>query len=368
VSNPTSAFIETDCLRRAGRWWLESGIQQETGGVARYYRTDLARCAPVSTEITGYAASALLFLHSSTGEDAYLERARLAGRFLARHCWNSTLATMPFELSPGGSSGPERAYFFDMGIVARGLIALWRVTRDREFLDAACRCGEAMARDFDSGTEFHPILLLPGKNPAPRDPGWSRSPGCYQLKAALAWRELAEETGREEFAAWRETALERALGSHAGFLPGAPERERVMDRLHAYCYFLEGLLPEIGRPECAAALREGIGCTAYWLAEIAPAFVRSDVYAQLLRLRLFAAALGVAPLDQAAARNEACAVAGFQVREPDPPAAGGFLFGRQEGAPLPFVNPVSTAFSIQALEMWRRYPGGDFPAGWRMLI
>ena len=105
--------------------------------------------------------------------------------------------------------------------------------------------GESMARDFvSSDGEIHPILALPGKSPVERDPTrWSRSPGCYQLKSAMAWFELAEATGVAEFRACYERALERALRQYPGFLPGHPDPEKVMDRLHAFCYFLEGLLP-----------------------------------------------------------------------------------------------------------------------------
>jgi hypothetical protein len=46
------------------------------GGVARYYRLDLARNHAVSTEITGYAASAFVFLHALTYDPRYLDRAR----------------------------------------------------------------------------------------------------------------------------------------------------------------------------------------------------------------------------------------------------------------------------------------------------
>ena len=45
---------------RAGDWFRQSGIQEASGGVARYYRTDLKRNHPLSTEITAYALSALL--------------------------------------------------------------------------------------------------------------------------------------------------------------------------------------------------------------------------------------------------------------------------------------------------------------------
>ena len=107
-----------------------------------------------------------------------------------------------------------------------------------------------------------------------------------------------------------------------------------MDRLHAFCYFLEGLLPRAGDSRCAAALRDGIGRCAWHLRDIAPEFERSDVYAQLLRVRLYADWLGVVPLDRSAAEFEAAQLAAFQADDSDPRDPrmnGGYWFGRKNG-------------------------------------
>ena len=61
-------------LSRTGEWFLHSGIQQPDGGVARYYLVDAARNLPASTEITGYTASAFVYLHSVTHDARYLDR------------------------------------------------------------------------------------------------------------------------------------------------------------------------------------------------------------------------------------------------------------------------------------------------------
>jgi hypothetical protein len=125
-----------------------------------------------------------------------------------------------------------------------------------------------------------------------------------------------------------------------------------MDRLHAYLYFLEGLLPSAHEPRVAAAIRGGIPLVGHHLREIAPEFERSDVYAQLLRMRLYADRAGALPLDRAAAQFEAERLAEFQAAGSDSPTGGGFYFGRKAGAWLPYVNPVSSAFALQALGLW----------------
>ena len=321
----------------AGRWFLTSGITATNGGVARFRRVDLGENAPVSHEITGYAVSALLYLAQATGREEYRDAALQSARYLANEAWDEQAQNFPFE-----PSRPGRLYFFDCGIIIRGLLAAWRASRDEIFLDRARRAGLALAFDFLGDDGFHPVVELPEKQPAAREPRWSRMPGCYQLKSALAWAELARETGEPQ---WREAFLKeraRALATQESFLPGDPDPERVMDRLHAYCYFLEALLFE---PD-AAVMRAGIARVAALLREIRPVFERSDVNAQLLRVRLAADHLGLVPLDRAAAEDEARAVAAYQS------ASGGFNFGRRRGALSPFENPVSTAFCAQALGWW----------------
>jgi hypothetical protein len=346
-------------LNRAGRWFLDSGIQEPGGGVARYRRTDTPSNLPVSNEITGYAVSTLVYLYSLTKQEEYLERALGAARFLTRQAWDRALEAFPFEFIPPGNGF---SYFFDSGIIARGLLAAWRISGDAEFHDVALACGRSMARDFEAGGCFTPILRLPEKRAVACDHRWSRSSGCYQLKAALAWLDLFETTGETCLRDSYRQALAFSLSTHDAFLPGDPDSHRVMDRLHPYAYFLEGLLPVAGEPDCAAALSAGIERLACYLREIGPGFVRSDVYAQLLRVRLFADSAGAVPLDRDAAAFEAEQLAGFQSMDADPQVAGGFWFGRKGIETLPFINPVSAGFGLQALAMWESYlTGGPLP-------
>lgn len=345
-------------LSRAGQWFVHSGIQQADGGIARYYRTDLERNHPASTEITGYAISALLYLNRPA-------EALAAARYLTG-IWDGA---MPFEWKPR----PEKrfTYFFDCGIIVRGLLAAWRSQGRPEFLDVAMALGKSMIADFaaDDG-QYHPILSLPDKSPPPGlDPlRWSQAPGCYQLKSAMAWWELFETSGDAQFRAAYNGVLDSGLQCYRTFLPGHTDSLKVVDRLHAFLYFLEGMLPRAAEEECAAAMCEGIRRVAYNLEKTAPQFERSDVYAQLLRIRVYAAWAGIVPLDRAAAERERATLAEFQVSSRDSRIDGGFYFGRQAGRWLPYVNPVSTAFAVQALALWEQYQNGNPPPPWQLLI
>jgi hypothetical protein len=346
--------MSCDRATAAIRWFVGSGVQFPGGGVARYYRADLAQNAGISTEITGYAVSSLVYLHARRGDGEALAAATRAADFLVDAAWDPEVQTYPYEYK----QSEPLAYFFDCGIIVRGLLAIYRATGDKRYLTGAVRGGHSMMRHFPSQNRIHPVVSLPSFTPLPYAEQWSRSPCCYQLKSAMAWRDLAEVTGDSRFAEAYSRALDSALETQRSFLPGATA-EKTMDRLHAYSYFLEGLMPVAKRPEIGRVLEEGIALVAGYLREIRPVFERSDVYAQLLRVRLFAAQIAGVALDQSSASWEAESIPAFQIRDAaDARRDGGYLFGRRAGAPIPHVNPVSTAFCSQAIEMWR-----DFQAG-----
>jgi len=121
-----------------------------------------------------------------------------------------------------------------------------------------------------------------------------------------------------------------------------------------------------GETACAEAMTEGITRLAGFIRILSPLFLRSDAVAQLLRVRLFADQYGVVPLDEEAAQEEVAMLKSFQSDDPDPRLLGGFWFGKKNGAMLSFMNPVSTAFCYQALEMWNQRGQGSLD--WHSLI
>lgn len=354
-------------LEQGAKWLLQSGIQEPSGGVARYHFTDRNQNARISTEITGYFISSALDLHSRLGDVHLLDAARRAGVFLAEKAWNAELSVMPFEWSAVEPLPEHATYFFDNGIIVRALLRLWRASGEARFLECAIGCGESMRRDFVNASDIHPILSLPSMQPTPRDARWSRQSDCYQTKSALGWLDLAEATGDPSWLIPFDSAITRALTTHAAF-PEAEPGVRVMDRLHSYGYFLEACLSRTGSPQVTAALADGIARAATLLRRVRPEFERSDVPAQILRARLWADAAGVLPLDEPAAAEEASWAAAHQMSGDAANIDGGFCFGRRYGAPAPFVNPVSTAFCLQALALWQDRCAGRALPSWQTLV
>ena len=320
--------------------------------MARYHLSATGTNLPVSTEITGYACSAMAYLHRLTGEPEYLKAAERAANFLTEVAWQPAIAAMPFEV---GEPLPP-AYFFDCGIIVRGLLAVFRLNSDERLLDIARQVGLFMGRAFRApGGKLHPIVALPSMEVWPYEKRWSREPGCLQLKSAMAWDHLAAFFPTDPFLNWYEEALQEALATWHSFLPGDADPLRVMDRLHAHSYFLEGMLPRTHRFEVQETLIAAINKTGQYLRDISPQFQRSDVCGQLLRARIYAG-----NVDLAMAAEEAAWCASHQVFAAEPMNDGGFCFGQRDRAALPYINPVSTAFCMQALEQWRQFGVGEF--------
>jgi len=216
---------------------------------------------------------------------------------------------------------------------------------------------------------FFPLLDLSSGMPTLGSDHWSKQPGAYQLKTAMGFLELSEVTTSGVFSKSADQLLAAAMRQHEMFLPGADQPDQVADRLHAYCYFLEGLLPFLERRfECTLALAGGITRVAALAAETRGALERSDVLAQLLRLRLVADFTGVLELDAGAASWEAESIPAFQLLTDDRKTHGAFSFGRRNRRLTPHANPASTIFCLQALRMWQDYHSGVLKTTWREFI
>ena len=102
---------------------------------------------------------------------------------------------------------------------------------------------------------FHPVIELPEKQPLAYEPRWSRRAGVLSVEIGASLADIGHDFGDEHARSCSTSAVARALATHESFLPGESDREKVMDRLHAYCYFLEALLAVADRDDA----RHGAG-------------------------------------------------------------------------------------------------------------
>ena len=357
------------CIHSAWSWLSRSGIQNESGGVARFYSADVQEYRDISTQSTAFLISTFLRLGDHSRDFAPQEALR-AGGFLLDRAFHRSKELFAHEVYDEGRSPSARAYFFDCSIIIRSLVDLWRATEEAAYLECAERCGFALQNLMSRmDGSFFPVYDFSRDQAIDDGETWSTQPEVYQLKASLALQGLTDATGLPEFVAMSETLRRWCLKRHESFVPDFGDSEERMSRLHAYCYFLEGLLQEAGQDtDCSRTLQWGILCVENLVEEIGPAFQRSDVLAQLLRLRFYADTFGVMEIDHAAAESAVAALTEFQQQSSDPRVDGGFAFARRDGEIVRHINPVSTVLAVQALTMWESAEQGAFQDLWNVLI
>ena len=356
------------CIYSGFQWLTHSGIQRPSGGVSRFFHTEVNKYASVSTAATSYFVSGLL-QSSEIDPDAAVESAQAAGRFLLDHAFDDEVGLFRHEVVEEGDL-QAWSYLLDSTAGVRALLDLWKATQEPAYAEKAERCGIAIKENLSRmDGSFFPVFDLERKMPYEADEPWWQQPGVYHLKSALAFRLLADVVGLHEFKAMSDDLLRWCLKRHEGFAEREPTAERTMSRLHAYSYFLEGLLPDAGLDaECSRALQFGILEIENLSQDVGHEFQRCDVLAQLLRLRLFADRLGIMELDYQQAGNEAAAIEEFQRQSSDPQIDGGFAFARKDSQLTADANTTATVFSLQALQMWEQASAGGFSRGWEAVI
>ena len=243
-------------------------------------------------------------------------------------------------------------------------------TNDQGYLDYAERCGLALRSRMNTvDGAFSPLYDLESDRAYEELGEWSGEMSVAQLKVGLAFLELYKATGRGEFEHDAEALRKWCLKRHESFLGGEVDDVKVVDRLHAYCDFLEGLLPGVALDaDSGRALQFGLLRVENLLDDIGDEYQRCDVMAQILRLRMYADKLGVMELEYTRAEQEAGMIAEFQMQSTDPKTDGGFAHARKRGQIIPQLDPTATALALQALEMWDQTEEGGLRDDWDVLV
>ena len=258
--------------------------------------------------------------------------------------WDSERQAMPFEL--GGRASPISS------IPASSSAACWphgAPPANRSFSTRPSRSAATWPRPRRR-RGFPPHPRASRKAAARRDPlALVAVAGLLPVEAR--WRGGPRASHREtrRFSMPTSACWMPRCGRYAAFLPGHPDRLKVMDRLHAFCYFLEGLLPRAREPRCCAAINDGLRALAALLPDRAGVRALRRVRAVAPDPRVCRASRRDAARPRCS-RGRSCPLA--DLRSP----GGGFYFGRQGGDWLPFLNPVSTVFAMQALAVWSGEP------------
>lgn len=233
----------------AADWMLNSGIQSKDGGFYAWY--DLAKKSPafVYSEITGYAITTLLFLKNIYNDDIYLERATKAAG------WITDFALLPCggirtRLYEDDSSADklysfsgENIFSFDSGMVLYGMINLYKVTKEKIFLDSAIKMADFLLDKMQrKDGSFSAIYNVSTQKTHESFDKWSNQSGSFHSKIGLGLVDMFEATRNRKYIASAGRVCEYALTrqeKNGRFITNEADRTT---NLHPHCYSIEGLL------------------------------------------------------------------------------------------------------------------------------
>jgi hypothetical protein len=350
----------------AAKWLLDSGIQSPEGGFFAWYNLNEENHAYVYSEITGYAITTLLFLNKILNDDVFLEKAKLAATWLISYSLHpcggvrTRLYAQDMHADKNYSFSGENIFSFDTAMALYGMINLYKMTKEDNFLKAAVTMGDFLIdrmQNYDGSLAATFNAKFEKINPDLFDK-WSNQRGSFHAKACLGFVDLFSQTQQEKYkvAAEKLAGFALTLQDFSGrFITNKADNTT---HLHPHCYAAEGLFyagSYLGIDKFIEASKRAVlwafeKVTKVGVNEVFDPltnsfndFQRNDILAQVLRLGL------IFDLENKKAEYLNALLLKSQYSGNNDRQRGGFLFSRSG----PHVNSWVTMFAIQALAFYQ---------------
>jgi len=285
------------------RWLLSSDIRIKKGkNKGAFY--GWKNLKPVSfpfiySEITGYAITCLLWIHAEFRNFNALEAAKESAEWILKNSHSYLVVARP---SVGRSSInlSNLLYSFDNGMIMIGLLNLYNVTKDKNFLVFAEKVTQALIEHFFDGEKLT-ARLSNSYQPVTSEyedgiVRWSTVPGAYHCKLSIGLLELSRLTGKTLY-----VEVSNLLCNYATSLQNSDGRFITnpgsdIVHLHPHLYACEGLIYSGLKQTNEDHYRAGLDGLIWAMAQLgssskalfrhtgAQSIEQSDCTAQLLRL------------------------------------------------------------------------------------
>jgi hypothetical protein len=361
-------------------WLLESGIQNLSrdrrvrGGFSAWYELDSGLYPFLYSEITGYAITTLLYLHALRKETLLVRRAALAAEWIGRCARLSKGGVrtryylVPHYETPNYSFHRGRVYTFDTAIVAYGLLQLYKVTRNRQYLEWVWEMTDFILLKMARGDGLFHAYYDSATDKAGEDfEKWSDQAGSFHAKLALLFVDLWKEIPKPRLLKVTRQLLRTCLRLQKPSGRFVTNLSDHSTHLHPHCYTLEGLVYAyacLGDREWVGPLRRGMAWMLRAVGEdgsISTFFKdrrfdfheRSDIVAQTLRMGSVLYGLGVFRAPGLASTLEAIRRhLKLFIYDHASGQRGGILYGSAtDGLVRMHLNAWCGMFAIQALMM-----------------
>jgi len=365
------------------KWLLSSGIQnigkeqKANGGFNSWYDVDKKNYCYIYSEITGYGISTLLFLDKYLKDNLFLHRAEAAADWIINIAMHKSggVKTRYYLYKAEGqekySFDSEILYTFDTGMVLNGMVNLFKVVKDKKYLDACVNMADfLMDKMLKDDNSFYAYLDTKQDSLVDVEDKWSTQSGSYHAKLAIGFVDLYYAANDEKYKEVAIKICEHALAFQTEEGRFVTSRDTGNTHIHPHCYSAEGLFytgVKFGVSKYVESAKKAI----LWVLDnqlesggVSPLYVKSenkfvenertDTLAQVLRLGSLLIKYGFLDIKYIDAleklKNRL-----LQFQEKDGLQAGGFKYGFEEnGKKLDHLNSWCTMFVIQALLLYDR--------------
>jgi uncharacterized protein YyaL (SSP411 family) len=364
-------------LSSSVEWLLNSGIRIKDGndiGALYGWKCLFPPSYPfVYSEITGYAISCFLWIHSELGNVEALQAATEAAQWIMRNMNSEFLLVAGYRylnsfVEKGDLS--NQFYLFDNGMAMIGLLNLYKHTKEINLLTLACNMADSMIKYFFKSSSISLALVDKLYNPLEMGENkWSTIPGAYHSKLCLGFSELSKLTGNTNYARVANSICDFAVSlqkSKGRFKTGSSSE---ITYLHPHLYACEGLIYsgvfQSNKKYLNSGLR-GIVWAAQQLNDKGglprdnseQSVEQSDAMCQLLRLLILCHSDLLELLDQSSLTNMIDRlhdrVLDFCITSSDDDRGGIKYHLKLESA-----CSWCTMFCIQALRLWQKKTNGQ---------
>lgn len=229
------------------KWFLGSGIQSEDGGFYAWQDVANKSNSYLYSEITGYAITTMCFLYNLTKDTIFIDRARRAAKWITQNAMHALggVLTRSYIDKPDEhySFAGGNIYSFDCAMVSFGMLKLYDVTRERDYLDCAQKIIDFLnVKMSKTSGLYYPVYDTKLNEPYEDTEKWSTQSGSFHSKIALSLCELSGICNDISYMGRAKKLIDASLEN---FCEGNRFITNTADgtsHLHPYSYTLEGML------------------------------------------------------------------------------------------------------------------------------
>jgi hypothetical protein len=228
-------------------WLIGSGIQSAQGGFYAWRDMEDDSHSYLYSEITGYAITALCFLYAVTKEKVFVNNAGRAAQWIMQDALDGSggVLTRKYAKDAVEHYSFERGniYSFDCGMVAFGMLKLYKATSDPAYLDCAEKIIKFLnGRMLRPDGLYYPVFDTKKGLPVENTVKWSTQSGSFHSKLALCLCELAGIKKDSSYNAAAKRLIEASVKTFDKAGRFVTNTADDTSHLHPYCYTLEGML------------------------------------------------------------------------------------------------------------------------------